>query len=511
VVGGNSHCCPYRHDHYDVRVKKAPAGILPVVAVDRAAGRPLHRQLYEGYREAIVSGRLRPGERLPSTRGLAAELAISRIPALGAFEQLLAEGYVESGVGAGTFVARSLPDPPPLDAHTRPPRPRPGRRPVSRAMASLPGREPEPWMQGSGPFRTSESAADFFPFPAWADIVARHCRNPGRSQLRYGDPMGHEPFREQIAAYLRTARGVRCEAGQVMVVSGSQQALQIAARVLLEPRCAVWVEEPGYPGARDVLAMAGARLEPVPVDAEGLEVGAGIARGRRARAVYVTPSHQYPLGVTMSASRRLQLLDWARRRGAWILEDDYDSEYRYDSQPIAALQGLDRDDRVVYVGTFSKVLFPALRIGYLVIPPDLVPRFAAVREALDIFPPTLFQAALADFVAEGHFARHLRRTRQLYRERRGVLAECLRDELGGVLDVVGEQAGLHVVARLRGRTSDRRIALRAARRGLWTMPLSGCYLGPATSQGLVLGYGGSSAAAIPAAVRQLRDVLESRS
>jgi len=492
-------------------VKKAPApGILPVIAVDRRSHRPLHRQIYEGYRDAIVTGRLRPGQRLPSTRTLAAELHISRIPALNAFEQLLAEGYCESRVGAGSFVALSLPEPPSPGDRAPRERSRPGPRPVSSAPAFLLGRKPGPWVGRTGPFRASESAADFFPFPAWTRIVAGHCRNPSRSLLRYGGPMGLEPFREEIAAYLRTARGVHCEAAQVMVVSGSQQALHIAARVLLEPQSPVWVEEPGYPGARDVLTLAGARLLPVPVDAEGLDVSAGIARHGSARAVYVTPSHQYPLGVTMSASRRLQLLEWARRVGAWILEDDYDSEYRYESPPIAALQGLDRDARVVYLGTFSKVLFPALRIGYLVIPPDLVPRFAAVRDAMDIFPPALFQAALGDFIAAGHFARHLRRTRQLYRERRSVLVEALRKELGDSLEVLGEQAGVHLVARLRGRRSDREVVRRAAAQGVWTMPLSDCYVGRATSQGLVLGYGGSSVAAIPAAVRRLRDVLESR-
>jgi GntR family transcriptional regulator/MocR family aminotransferase len=491
-------------------VKRAPAGILPVVAVDRRSDRPLHRQLYEGYRDAILEGRLRPGQRLPSTRSLAGELNISRIPALGAFEQLLAEGYVESRVGSGTRVAHSLPDSPSLDGRGPRAPVRPGRRPVAHIPASLLRRPPEPWTQGTGPFRTAESAADLFPFPAWASLVARHCRNPGRLLLRYAGPMGYEPFREAVAAYLRTARGVRCEAAQVMVVSGSQHALQIAARVLLEPRSPVWVEEPGYPGARDLLTLAGARLLPVPVDAEGLDVNAGIARHGGARAAYVTPSHQYPLGVTMSASRRLQLLEWARAKGAWILEDDYDSEYRYETQPIAALQGLDRDSRVVYLGTFSKVLFPALRVGYLVVPPDLVPRFAAVREALDIFPPTLFQAALGDFITTGHFARHLRRTRQLYRDRRSVLVEALGRELEEAVEVVGEQAGLHLVARLAGKRRDREIAVRAARQGLRTMPLSACFLGPATSQGLVLGYGGSNTTAIPAAVRQLRDVLRAR-
>jgi GntR family transcriptional regulator/MocR family aminotransferase len=255
--------------------------------------------------------------------------------------------------------------------------------------------------------------------------------------------------------------------------------------------------------------MSGARLVPLPVDDEGLDVAAGIARCPKARAAYVTPSHQYPLGTTLSASRRLALLDWASRTGAWILEDDYDSEYRYQSLPIASLQGLDRDSRVVYIGTFSKVLFPALRVGYLVIPRDLVPRFAAVREAMDIFAPTLFQAALTDFLDEGHFARHLRRTRELYRERRGVLVEALRSELGEGVQVMGDQAGMHLVAALSGRARDEAVALRAAREGLWVMPLSSCYLGEPTRRGLVLGYGGTSAEDIPAAVRKLGRVMGS--
>ena len=479
-----------------------------MIAVDRAAKKPLYRQLYEGYRDAIVEGRLRAGQRLPSTRTLAGELGVSRIPVLNAFEQLLAEGYFESQVGAGTFVARSLPGeasgPAAAAAGTAA---RPGRRIVARKPGVPPRREPDAWLRGSGAFRMSEVALDHFPFQVWSRLINRHGRNPRRSLLGYGDPMGHRPFREALAAYLRTARAVRCEAGQIMVVSGSQQALEVSARVLLDPGDDVWVEEPGYGGARDALAMAGARLVPVPVDDEGLDVAAGIRRSPRPRAIYVTPSHQYPLGVTMSASRRLRLLDLARRRGAWILEDDYDSEYRYDSLPIAALQGLDRDARVVYVGTFSKVLFPGLRMGYLVIPADLVTRFAAAREVMDIFPPPLFQAVLADFIGEGHLGRHLRRMRQLYRDRRGVLVEALRRELGSTLCVLGDQAGAHLVAAFLKGSGDRRVALRAAREGLRVMPLSSCYLGRPTRQGVVLGYGGTDVSDIAQGVRSLRRVL----
>jgi GntR family transcriptional regulator/MocR family aminotransferase len=258
---------------------------------------------------------------------------------------------------------------------------------------------------------------------------------------------------------------------------------------------------------QEVLARAGARVVPVRVDAEGLDVEAAAARCRSPRAVYVTPSHQYPLGVTMSAARRLQLLDWARRRGAWVLEDDYDSEYRYRSQPIAALSGLDRDARVVYIGTFSKVLFPSLRVGYVVIPPDLVPRFAAVRQAMDILSPTLPQAVLADFLQEGHFGRHLRRMRQLYGARRDALVAALQAELGDTLRVQGDQAGVHLVATFARPVDDRAIAERAARAGLWAMPLSSCYFARALRRGLVLGYGGTEADEMTDAVRRLRRVL----
>lgn len=481
--------------------------LLPGLAVDRSSAQPLYRQICDGFRAAVADGRLRGGQRLPSTRSLAAELGISRIPVLNAFDQLLAEGYFESRVGSGTYVSSALPDE--ARAPARPagrPGSRPGPRPFARRPAALLRSAPEPWLAGFGAFRLSEPALEHFPFPAWSRLIARHSRGLRPGALNYGSAMGDLRLRQALAAYLRTARAVRCEAEQIMVVSGSQQALEITARVLLDPGQPVWVEEPGYGGARDALAMAGARLVPVPVDHEGLDVAAGLRLCRRARAALVTPSHQYPLGATLSAARRLQLLDWAQASGSWVIEDDYDSEYRYESQPIAALQGLDRDARVVYIGTFSKVLFPALRLGYLVVPPDLVERFAAVREAMDICPPALSPAALADFIVEGHFARHLRRTGLLYRERRSALVEGLRGALGRRMQVVGAEAGLHLVA-LCDRPADRSISQRAAREGLWVMPLSACYLGRPARNGLVLGYGGTSTTQMPRAVERLRRVI----
>jgi GntR family transcriptional regulator/MocR family aminotransferase len=288
-----------------------------------------------------------------------------------------------------------------------------------------------------------------------------------------------------------------------MIVSGSQQALALSARTLLAPGDRAWMEEPGFAGARDALALAGARVVPIPVDADGLDVSAGIARASSVRAAYVTPSHQYPLGTIMSAPRRLQLLEWARRAGAWILEDDYDSEYRYDNQPIASLQGLDPDNRVIYIGTFSKVVFPALRVGYLVIPEDLVPRFRRVREALDNSPAPLYQAVLADFLRDGHFARHLRRMRAVYAERRAILVRALESH---GLRVSGDRSGMHVVLELPRGTHDVEIATRAATQDLWVAPLSACYTGR-SRPGLLLGYGSARAQDIPDAVRRLAALL----
>jgi len=489
-------------------VKRPPDGLGPIVPLDRRLAKPLHRQLYDGYRDAILDGRLHPGQRLPSTRMLAHDLQVSRIPVVTAFEQLAAEGYVESRVGAGSFVSSLLPDHVVRLGTDREPGtgsvPRKGPRRLPRERWSSVA---APWLECSGAFRVSLPALDEFPAKVWARLLARRARLLPRRQMSYGDAMGFAPLREALADYLGTVRSVKCTAKQIMIVSGSQQALALAGRALLEPGDAVWLEEPGYPGARDALTLARARLHAVPVDDDGLDVAAGIARCPTARAVYVTPSHQYPLGMIMSAPRRLQLLDWARRRGAWLIEDDYDSEYRYDAQPIASLHGLDTDQRVLYIGTFSKVLFPGLRVGYLVIPDDLVARFRQIRDAMDIFPAPLYQAVLHDFMRGGHFARHLRRMRAVYAERRRVLVTAIERELGGAVRVAGDRAGFHLVVLLPPDARDDDIAVRAARRGISVIPLSSCYSGPRRRPGLVLGYGATRVTEIADAVRQLKSIL----
>lgn len=457
----------------------------------------------------VIGRSLRVGQRVPSTRALAFELKISRLPVLNAYAQLLAEGYLEARVGSGTFVCRTLPNQLKFSGRSAayPLGIRSGPRPVAQRAMLLPRYNRAPWLRGLGAFSLGQSAYDQFPFQVWSSLVKRSCREVDASTLHYGGPLGLEKLRDAICTYLRTSRAVRCDPQQVMIVSGSQQALEISARVLLDAKNSVWVEEPGYWLTQRVLNLTGCRLIPVPVDDEGLDVAAGVKRCRRARAAFVTPSHQYPLGATMSASRRFQLLNWAESSGAWIIEDDYDSEYRYGSMPIASLQGLDSNSRVIYIGTFSKVLFPSLRVGYIVIPPDLVDRFITIRQAMDFAPAYLFQAILSKFMREGHFARHIRRMRVLYGERRVALVGALRKEFGSALELLGMDAGMHLVVMLPKGFRDTEIAKRAARENLWVVPLSPSYLSGGPRHGFVLGFASTPVAAMPHSVRQLKSVL----
>ncbi len=490
-------------------MRRVPSGIAPILAIDKKDPRSLYKQIYDGYRKAIVDGALGAGQRVPSTRVLAVEAGISRIPVLSAYAQLLAEGYFESHVGSGTIVSRSLPHraaaPSPAlnplkDAEGA------GGRPISKRGSLIP-RAGDPYHRSQlVPFGLGQIAFEHFPLQVWNRLVTRRSRTLSAGSLSYGDPMGWKGLRETIAAHLRAARGVRCEADQIMIVSGSQQGLEITARVLFDPGNRVWMEEPGYNFARNVFAFHGCQVISVPVDSEGLSVAAGVKRARNARAALVTPSHQYPLGVTMSASRRLQLLDWAKSHGSWIIEDDYDSEYRYEGNPVTSLQGLDRTSRVIYIGTFSKVLFPSLRLGYVVVPADLIERFLAARFIMEISPATFHQTVLADFIREGHFSRHIRRMRLIYGERRSALIESLRSNLGEAAEVAGAEAGMHLSAIVKG-ISDREVAQRAASQGLSLTPLSPFYASEPPQQGFILGFSNTSVEEIPAAVRRLRLAL----
>jgi GntR family transcriptional regulator/MocR family aminotransferase len=497
-------------------MKRISSSFLPPIALDSRASTPMYQQLYEWFRRAILQGQLRPGQRVPSTRNLAAELKVSRIPVSSAYEQLQAEGYFETFVGAGTCVARTIPanaakpEGGESRAVARPAAKRAAKRTAPRKIsrrAIAMRMPPQSWLDNMGAFRVSLPALEQFPVGVWSKLVNRHSRRQPRQLMAYGHAMGYLPFREAIAEYLGTVRAVRCDASQILVTTGSQLGLQLSAQVLLDADDPVWIEEPGYHGARHALMTAGAKLIPVPVDQEGLNIAEGIRRAPKARAVYITPSHQYPLGWTMSASRRMMLLNWATRSGAWIIEDDYDSEYRFGGRPIASLQGLDTDARVIYIGTFNKVVFPSLRLGYVVIPKDLLPAFSTARDAADVFSSTLYQAVMTDFIREGHFARHIRRTRALYAQRRAALVEAIRKHLGEQLEVVGAEAGMHLAALLRSGVNDVTVAKKAAQLGIAAQPLSSCCSKPPSRGGLILGYGGADARQLEDGVRKLTSCI----
>jgi GntR family transcriptional regulator/MocR family aminotransferase len=386
------------------------------VSID--ANRPIYRQIYEGIRDRIMTSELPPGTRLPSTRALATELGVSRRTVLVAYEQLLAEGYIMGRVGSGTTVAPGLAST--LRGFRKVGADGRGVRPTLR-LSSFGQRltrsgEPSGWtLPGRAlryDFRHPVPPVEEFPWGQWRRLTARCLRQASRGFLSYGPSEGYQPLRVAVAQYLLRSRGFSCDPSHIIIVNGSQQALDLTARVMIDPGTPIVIEEPQFPGARQVFAGAGARLLPVAVDSDGLDPTRLGPEAAAARLAYVTPSHQFPTGAVLPIERRLALLRWAERSGAWVVEDDYDSEYRFEGHPIAAIKSLDRGDRVIYIGTFSKLLFPALRLGYLVLPPVLVPSFAVAKFLADRHSPTVEQAVLAAFLGEGHFDRLLRRLRK---------------------------------------------------------------------------------------------------
>ena len=495
----------------------------PSVTLDQRAEAPLYRQLYERLREQILAGQLEVGARLPSTRTLASGLGVSRNTTALAYEMLALEGYIESRVGDGARVARVQPeqalqapsDAPDRSATSRR-RVQPGRDVAQGAQSPALSRRGQMLLSTSyrgefssreagGVFRAGQPDIASFPFQTWARIVTKRVRQSLSGVALYQSEQGYAPLREAIAAHIGITRGVHCSPEQILITAGSQGALDLAARVLLDADDRVWVEDPGYPGARGALLAAGARLMPVPVDAEGLSVEAGRALSSGARLAVVTPSHQFPTGVTMSLPRRLALLEWAAEAQSWIVEDDYDSEYRYSGRPLEALQGLDSSGHVIYVGTFSKVLFPSLRLGYLIAPPEALGGFLAARHFIDVHPPLLDQMALADFIAEGHFARHVRKMRLIYLERRNALVDALARELGDTLEVTSPEAGLHLAAWLPAGVSARAVSRLAATHGLRILPISRA--DTQQREGLLFGFASDSPAALRAGARTLARAL----
>jgi GntR family transcriptional regulator / MocR family aminotransferase len=475
--------------------------------------RELWRWFYTELRGAILDGRLKPGARMPSTRSLGMQYSLSRGTVVAAFDQLQAEGYTRTEVGSGTYVASGVPDG--FLSATR--KSAALALPTSKAALSkraqqfLRDVEVTPASRSIGKaFRTYEPAIDLFPVDLWARVASRVLRRAPRSLYAHGNAAGYQPLRRAIAGYVGASRGVHCSPEQIIVTSGAQQALDLIGRFLLAPGDRVWMEDPGYSGALQTLHATGARIVPVPVDGDGLIVKAGCKLAPKAKLAYATPANQFPMGVTMSADRRLELLRWAARANAWIIEDEYDAEYRYSGHPVAALQALDSSGCVIYVGTFTKMLFNALRLGFMVLPERLVEAFASARSFVDRHPPTLDQAILAEFITEGHFGHHVRRMRQIYAERIEVLKSAADKHLNGVLDVVHTGAGIRTLGWLKTWKSDHDAAQQARKFGLEVEPLSMFTTKYEQPPALMLGFAGCNPAELRRGVSILATALRSR-
>jgi len=488
------------------------------VYVRRSRSEPLTTQLYRGVRDAILSGALAPDSRVPSTRDLAVSEGVARNTALRVYEQLLSEGYLVQRRGAGTFVAPELPEKLLTQLRTAPATPAVPREPprLSRRGQRLVPLAPTSWAPATPAvavdFRYGPTALDDFPRQIWRRLLSRAARETAAPHLDYGAPTGLPELREAICEYLTHSRAVGCRPDQVIVVHGSQQALALTGEVLLDPGDRVVMEEPGYPGATLSFFAAGARVIPGAVGPEGLDVRALATTMRGVRLAYVTPSHQFPTGVIMTLARRLALLEWAERTGAWIFEDDYDSEFRYGVRPVESLQGLDRHGRVVYAGTFSKVLFPSLRLGYLVVPEQLVAPFRAAKALADTGTGGLEQRTLARFIRDGHFDRHLRRARAHNGQRRAAIVAALDEHLGDRVEVLGANAGLHVMLRLRDvpLARENEVIAAAERAGVRVYSPALFYSAPRArpEAELLLGYASLSIAQIRRGIARLAGVLQ---
>ncbi|MBV9825280.1 MAG: PLP-dependent aminotransferase family protein [Alphaproteobacteria bacterium] len=482
----------------------AAGAALWTTRIDRKSPVPLGRQLAAALRRDIAAGALAAGARLPSTRALATELGLARSTVVGVFEQLTAEGYIAAAQGSGHFVPPRE-DAPASAAAARPASDTP--RLLAR-QASLLRAHVLPRRGRPRPFELGFAEVDGRFMTTWKRLASRALSGRSRLEWSYGDPQGEPPLRAAIAEYLAAARGVRCRPEQIVLTGGTQQGLSLTARILLDPGSTAWVEDPCYRAAYDIIRTAEAEIVPVPVDADGLDIAGAPAGGTTPRLLYTTPSRQYPLGMAMPLPRRHDLLDWAAHEGVWVVEDDYESEFQRPAAALPALQGLDRAGRVIYLGTFSKLLFPSLRLGYAVLPEDLVAPFTAARHLTDRQSSGLVQAIMTDFILEGHFARHLKRMRAHYAERQEFLRELIGRRLGGLLETRPAESGMYLVAWLPRGWDDRAVATHLAAAGITATPLSGLSLAARRPAALVLGYAGHEEAAMQRAVERMTYVLE---
>jgi GntR family transcriptional regulator/MocR family aminotransferase len=490
--------------------KTAPLGLV----LDPASEAPLHRQIGQQIRAAILERRLAPGLKLPSSRLMAAELGCARGTVLLATDQLVAEGYVVAQAGSGLTVATNLPDEMLISPKIAPrAAPGPAAPVLSRRTAATLAAHSSDGSFDDSPlaFPTGQPDRAAFPFALWAKLLEQEWRKPPWSIAGALHPFGHPGLRAAIAAYLGMARGFSCEAGAVVVTSGMRQSLSLFARLVLDAGQQAWIEEPGFIGTREAMATAEIEAVPVPVDDQGFSVDAALKRAPRARLAVVAPSHQFPLGTVLGLQRRLELLSWAERTGSWIAEDDFDGEYRYAGRPLAPLRALDRTGRVAYLGSFSKLLFPALRLSYVVLPASLATTAQRIMTGNSARASLLGQGALARFIGDGHLAAHLRRTRLLYAERQQALIAAARRPLKGLLELAPDPGGMHLIARpaaaIAATFDDHAAAAACAARGVGVAPLSACYSGRAKKHGLILGYAGTPEKDMPAALAVLRGVL----
>jgi GntR family transcriptional regulator/MocR family aminotransferase len=490
---------------------------LPFIMIDEKSEFPLYRQIYEAIRRSILKGEIHSGRRLPASRLLATQLAVSRMTVINAYDQLLAEGYLESRSGAGTFVAEHLPEEflntPEIELQgnnaTTAPRDLKlseyGKNILQETRAILRNNQATTII----PFQHGLAAVNEFPFDVWTKLASKCYQTLQSDEFGYGDAAGFYPLRKAIADYLKSARAVNCAPEQIIITNGAQQAFDLIGRILLKPNDKFWIENPGYFGAKQAFKSFGTKPVPVPLDENGFDLQAALNQSKNARLAYVTPSHQFPLGMTMSLARRLQLLEWAKNAESWIIEDDYDSEFRYEGRPLASLQGLDRDGRVLYIGTFSKMIFPALRLGCLVVPLDLIEIFSAVR-SIGGSPSTLIeQATLAEFISEGHLNRHIRRMRRLYEKRQEILIMEIEKHLAGKIEVKKSFAGMHLIGWLNDNVKDYEVAKKAVEFGVRVAAVSSHSLTEWNQGGLIFGYTAINEKQIKNGIQQLSRAMDS--
>jgi GntR family transcriptional regulator/MocR family aminotransferase len=491
--------------------KITPQILLTFISIKKKIGQTIHRQLYEQLKKGIYEGMLLPGDRMPSSREMSAELKISRNSVLQVFEQLMMEGFFETLTGSGTFISKNI------GHFSKPKRSPPGVNP-----AKIPDLKTVRDFGLNGAFKGSESITEpilpfqqsvpmisEFPFATWARISAEVHKKMHTLHLGYDDAQGYFPLRKAISDHLRISRSIKCDPDQVLIVNGTRQALHLAAEILLNKGDQCWMEDPGYPGALSAIQRFGGEICPVPIAKNGIDLDFAMHHYPNAKLAYVTPSHQFPMGNTMALSERIKLLNWARDNNMWIIEDDYDSEFRYSSRPIPALQSMDDNENVIYSGTFSKVLLPALRLGYMVLPTKIIARqFAAGKSVIDGQNNIITQAIVSEFIRQGYFSRHIRKMRLLYKKNQDDLVALIKLHLNDWLTPVPVEAGMHLIAWLSVAIDAELIAKEASKEGLIIHPVSQFCIQSDYANGLILGFSGFSFNEMEAGIIALKKMLD---